>query len=283
MVTQPGKPAPDTTRRSERSRRAIHDAALALVAEVGYPRTTIEGIAARAGVGKQTIYRWWGSKADVLLEACLGRGEPDGGAAGRGPDALPGTVTGKVRQVGQQPPQARLGIGQRQDSEPQRVPAQGTADGQHSRTELLFDIVHHPGVGRGGGGQDRNGIRQPGDEVRDAAVVGTEVVAPVRDAVGFIDDQQPGAAEEFGQLGLPESGIGEPFRRDQEDIHLIGGQLFADGVPLQLVGGVDGDGADPGTGGSGHLVPHQGEQGRNDQRGPGSPAPQQQGCHEGHG
>ncbi|CAL9407309.1 hypothetical protein SUDANB58_01571 [Streptomyces sp. enrichment culture] len=62
---------PDTSRRSERSRRAIYEAALALVVEVGYPKTTIEGIAARAGVGKQTIYRWWSSKADVLLEAFL--------------------------------------------------------------------------------------------------------------------------------------------------------------------------------------------------------------------
>ncbi|MEV6548054.1 TetR/AcrR family transcriptional regulator [Streptomyces sp. NPDC051597] len=61
--------APDSTRRSERSRRAIYDAALSLVGEAGYARTTIEGIAARAGVGKQTIYRWWPSKAAVLLEA----------------------------------------------------------------------------------------------------------------------------------------------------------------------------------------------------------------------
>ena len=38
------QPAPNSTRRSEKSRRAIYDAALALVGEVGYPRTTIEGI-----------------------------------------------------------------------------------------------------------------------------------------------------------------------------------------------------------------------------------------------
>lgn len=65
------KSAPDSTRRSEKSRRAIYEAALALVVEAGYAKTTIEGIAARAGVGKQTIYRWWSSKADVLLEAFL--------------------------------------------------------------------------------------------------------------------------------------------------------------------------------------------------------------------
>ncbi|MGW0707983.1 TetR/AcrR family transcriptional regulator [Streptomyces sp. NPDC002643] len=67
----PAKTAPDSARRSEKSRRAIYDAALALIGEVGYQRTTIEGIAARAGVGKQTIYRWWSSKAEVLLEAFL--------------------------------------------------------------------------------------------------------------------------------------------------------------------------------------------------------------------
>ncbi|MHC5905363.1 TetR/AcrR family transcriptional regulator [Streptomyces sp. S6] len=66
---------PDASRRSETSRRAIYAAALSLVAENGYTRTTIEGIASRAGVGKQTIYRWWGSKADVLLEAFLDLGE----------------------------------------------------------------------------------------------------------------------------------------------------------------------------------------------------------------
>ncbi|MDT0402671.1 MULTISPECIES: TetR/AcrR family transcriptional regulator [Streptomyces] len=83
--------APDVTRRSERSRRAIYEAALALVVEVGYPRTTIEGIASRAGVGKQTIYRWWPSKADVLLEAFLDMGEQAAQAAGQVPYTIPDT------------------------------------------------------------------------------------------------------------------------------------------------------------------------------------------------
>jgi AcrR family transcriptional regulator len=85
------KPAPDSARRSEKSRRAIYDAALALVGEIGYPKTTIEGIAARAGVGKQTIYRWWGSKADVLLEAFLDLSAQAAREAGQEPYVIPDT------------------------------------------------------------------------------------------------------------------------------------------------------------------------------------------------
>jgi len=56
-------------KRSDESRRAILAAAMELVGEVGFGGLTIEGIAARSGTGKQTVYRWWPSKADVLLEA----------------------------------------------------------------------------------------------------------------------------------------------------------------------------------------------------------------------
>ncbi|MGW2380135.1 TetR/AcrR family transcriptional regulator [Streptomyces sp. NPDC001658] len=56
-------------KRSEQTRLAILTAAYELTTEVGFPDLTIEGIAARAGAGKQTVYRWWPTKADVLLEA----------------------------------------------------------------------------------------------------------------------------------------------------------------------------------------------------------------------
>ncbi|MBM2614945.1 TetR/AcrR family transcriptional regulator [Actinoplanes sp. LDG1-06] len=55
--------------RSEAAREAVLEAADNLVAEVGFARVTIEGIAARAGVAKQTIYRWWRSKTDILVDA----------------------------------------------------------------------------------------------------------------------------------------------------------------------------------------------------------------------
>jgi AcrR family transcriptional regulator len=63
LARRPGR------QRSEGSRTAILAAAIALVSEAGYAALTIEGMARRAGCGKQTIYRWWPGKADVLLDA----------------------------------------------------------------------------------------------------------------------------------------------------------------------------------------------------------------------
>ena len=40
-------------------------------AERGYDHLTMEGIAATAGVGKQTVYRWWPSKGAVIAECLL--------------------------------------------------------------------------------------------------------------------------------------------------------------------------------------------------------------------
>jgi AcrR family transcriptional regulator len=55
--------------RSEEARQSVLEAVDDLLVEVGYARLTIEGIAERAGVAKQTIYRWWSSKNDILMDA----------------------------------------------------------------------------------------------------------------------------------------------------------------------------------------------------------------------
>lgn len=64
--------------RSEAARLAILSATAQLFAENGYDNLTMEGIAARAGVGKQTIYRWWDSKGALVAECLIeGRLPPE--------------------------------------------------------------------------------------------------------------------------------------------------------------------------------------------------------------
>jgi AcrR family transcriptional regulator len=58
-------------RRDENARLAVLHAADDLLVERGFGGVTIEGIAARAGVAKQTIYRWWPTKGDILLDTLI--------------------------------------------------------------------------------------------------------------------------------------------------------------------------------------------------------------------
>ncbi|MFD9895877.1 TetR/AcrR family transcriptional regulator [Amycolatopsis sp. NPDC059027] len=55
--------------RSERARAAVLHAVDDLLLEVGYAAMTMKGIAEKAGVGRQTVYRWWSTKAEILFEA----------------------------------------------------------------------------------------------------------------------------------------------------------------------------------------------------------------------
>ncbi|MBQ1095035.1 TetR/AcrR family transcriptional regulator [Streptomyces sp. b94] len=77
---------PDHSRRKERSRQAILAAARALVTEETYEKVTVEAIAARAGVGKQTIYRRWPSKSAVVFAALLALSEDADGQSVTLPD-----------------------------------------------------------------------------------------------------------------------------------------------------------------------------------------------------
>ena len=55
--------------RSDSSRVAILSAALRLLETMPLQQISIETIAREAGVGKATIYRWWASKASIVIEA----------------------------------------------------------------------------------------------------------------------------------------------------------------------------------------------------------------------
>jgi AcrR family transcriptional regulator len=59
----PGRP------RSEHSRQAILRSTLKLLLHSGFPDLSIEAIAADAGVGKTTVYRWWPNKGALVVDA----------------------------------------------------------------------------------------------------------------------------------------------------------------------------------------------------------------------
>ena len=59
--------------RSERARLAVLEAAADLLIEGGLAAATIEAVAARAGVSKVTIYKWWPTRGSVAIDAYFHR------------------------------------------------------------------------------------------------------------------------------------------------------------------------------------------------------------------
>jgi AcrR family transcriptional regulator len=79
---RPGRP------RSDRAHRAILDAARELLVEAGFSGLRLEHVALRAGVGKATIYRHWGSRHELALELLVELAGPH----------IPVAETGDTRQ-----------------------------------------------------------------------------------------------------------------------------------------------------------------------------------------
>ena len=71
-IAQRGRGRP----RDARARRRILKAAFDLMEETTFAHVTTEAIAARAGVSKATVYRWWTNKAAVVIEAFREAFEP---------------------------------------------------------------------------------------------------------------------------------------------------------------------------------------------------------------
>lgn len=63
--------------RNEQARTAILNAVDDLLFEVGYAAMTMKGISERARVSRQTVYRWWSHKAEILFEASAADAEEE--------------------------------------------------------------------------------------------------------------------------------------------------------------------------------------------------------------
>lgn len=63
--------------RDQAARRRVLSAAADLVRELGPRAVTVDKIAANAGVGKQTIYRWWPTKSAVIMDALIELTDPE--------------------------------------------------------------------------------------------------------------------------------------------------------------------------------------------------------------
>ena len=187
-------------------------------------------------------------------------------ATRRDPLGQPGQPLGEAREAGH--------------AEVQRFPLQGAPQHQHVVAELVGDVGADPGVGGGGGGQDRRAGHQVGDGVADAAVVGAEVVAPVGDAVGLVDDEETQALGQAGQDPPGEAGGVEPLGADGQQVDVAGGEGGLDGRPLVGIRGVDRRRPDTHAGGGGDLVAHEGQQRRHDQGRAGPGVAQQAGGDE---
>ena len=121
-----------------------------------------------------------------------------------------------VAQVGEQPTEAVPGVGQAQDPEAQGFAREGAANRHHfgpggCAAQLFGDVGDHSLIGRGRRGKHRHPGRELPDELCEAPVVRAKVVAPVRDAVGFVDHEHADTANEVGQLLVAESRVVEPF------------------------------------------------------------------------
>jgi AcrR family transcriptional regulator len=98
------KPVKDTPVKRARGRprnlaakEAILAAARALLDEGGQGAVTMEAVAARAGVGKPTVYRWWSDRHAVVMAALMA-GENPGEGARAGKSAFD-SLRNQLRQI----------------------------------------------------------------------------------------------------------------------------------------------------------------------------------------
>ena len=132
------------------------------------------------------------------------------------------------------------------------------------QAELHGDIVLHDRRG-GSGERDHRSGPQRGQILAEHAVVGAEIVAPLRDAVGFVDGDQGGLA--LGEH-LGKAGDAEALGRDEEElqgaVEVVDAGLARGGA---VAAGVDALHGEVALLELGDLIFHEGDQRADDQRG----------------
>lgn len=115
MRTEPTESGGATRRgrpRSAETREKILAATAELLSEGGLPAVTMEAVAARAGVAKTTLYRWWPNRAALALDCVAARMAPiaDGPRSGRFRDRFRHQLTATLRLLGGRQGQAILAL-----------------------------------------------------------------------------------------------------------------------------------------------------------------------------
>ena len=151
----------------------------------------------------------------------------------------------------------------------QAGPRQRAAQHQGRRTELPGDVVGHALVGGRRGGEHRRGRVELLQHVRDPAVVGAEVVAPVGDCVRLVDHQQAQPAGERVEHPPPEARVGQPLRRHEQHVELAGLRSRSMPSHSSMFEEFRVAARSPALRGRRDLVTHQRQQRRDDQRRPG--------------
>ncbi|MFI5981059.1 TetR/AcrR family transcriptional regulator [Streptomyces sp. NPDC051555] len=85
--------------RNEEAHRSVLEATAALLVENGYGALTIEGVAKRADVAKSTVYRWWKTKPELVMDASFHvptRAPDPGSAPAPAPGSAPEPDTGSL-------------------------------------------------------------------------------------------------------------------------------------------------------------------------------------------
>ncbi len=140
-------------------------------------------------------------------------------------------------------------------------------DPRLGRKQFAGDVGAGHGIG-GGGQRDhldgQAGLAEGGAHAGELAIFGTEVVAPLRDAVRLVD-RQPADAGDRQKRG--QAGADQPLGRDEEQAQRAGlqpGEGLA--VLFLAVHGIERGGGNADPLHLRHLVAHQGDQRRDDDR-----------------